>query len=82
MSLSKKLYPLLSIGSTQEDRKLSRHHCKIVNWNVKHQNKLTHVKRTKFSCAGSNVLSLQLKLTVTGHIQNQYILRDMLKTLC
>ena len=28
MSLSKTLYPLLSTGSTKEDRKMSQHDCK------------------------------------------------------
>ena len=36
VSLSKTLYPLLNTGSTQEDRKLSRHDCKIVDLDVKH----------------------------------------------
>ena len=39
VSFSKTLYPLLRTGSTQEDRKLSPHDCKIVNWDVKHQHK-------------------------------------------
>ena len=43
MSLSKSIYPLLSTGSTQEDKKISGHYCKlkkkskIVNQDVKHQ---------------------------------------------
>ena len=37
MSLSKTLYPLLSTGSAKED--LSRHDGKIVDWDVKNQNK-------------------------------------------
>ena len=41
MSLSKTLYPLLSTGSTQEDRKLSGHGRNIVGWGIKHQNKIT-----------------------------------------
>ena len=36
MSLSKSPYPLLSTGSTQEDRKSS-----IVDWDLKHQRKQT-----------------------------------------
>ena len=39
MSLSKTLYPLLSTGSTQEDP--SQHNWKIVDWDVKNQNKQT-----------------------------------------
>ena len=39
VSFSKILYPLLSTGSTQEGRKLSRHDWKIVDCDVKHQNK-------------------------------------------
>ena len=34
VSLSKTLYPLLSTGSTQEDRKASQH-----DWDLKHQHK-------------------------------------------
>ena len=34
MSLSKTLYPLLSTGSTPEDRKTSLHDLKIVDWDV------------------------------------------------
>ena len=37
MFLSKTLYPLLTTGSTKEDP--SRHHRKIVDLDVKHQNK-------------------------------------------
>ena len=37
MSISKTLYPLLRTGSTQEDR--SGHDRKIVDWDVKNQNK-------------------------------------------
>ena len=33
VSLSKRLYPLLSTESTQED--LSLHDCKIVDWDIK-----------------------------------------------
>ena len=39
MSLSKTLFVLLSTGSTQEDRKSSRHGWKFVDWDVKPQNK-------------------------------------------
>ena len=35
MSSSKRLYPLLSTGLTQEDRKSFRHEWKIVDWNIK-----------------------------------------------
>ena len=31
-----KYYPLLSIGSTQRDRKSSKHDLKIVDWGIKH----------------------------------------------
>ena len=34
MSLSKTLYPLLSTCITQEDRKLSQHNLKIVDWDI------------------------------------------------
>ena len=37
VSLIKTLHPLLSTGSTQEDRKISRHDLKIVDLEVKHQ---------------------------------------------
>ena len=43
MFFSKILYPLLSTGSTQEDRKMSRHYLKIVDWGVKHQHKQTNI---------------------------------------
>ena len=43
VSLSMTFYPMLSTGSTQKDRKLSGHDCKIVDWDVKHQQ--TQVKR-------------------------------------
>ena len=36
MSFSKTLYPLLSIGSTQKDRKSSKQDLKIVDWDIKH----------------------------------------------
>ena len=39
MSLSKMLYALLSAGSIQKDRKSSRHDRKIMDWDVKLQNK-------------------------------------------
>ena len=37
VSLSKTLYHLLGTGSTQEDRKMSRHDGKVVDWDLKHQ---------------------------------------------
>ena len=37
VSLTKLLYSLLSTGSTQEDRKASRHDLKFVDWDEKHQ---------------------------------------------
>ena len=37
VSLSNTLHPLLSTGSTQEDRKISRHDLKIVDFEVKHK---------------------------------------------
>ena len=37
MSLSKTNYPLLSTGSTQEDKKPSQHDSNIVDWYVKHR---------------------------------------------
>ena len=39
MSLSKTLYPLLSTCSTLVHRKMSQHDRKIVDWDVKHQQK-------------------------------------------
>ena len=39
VSLSKTLYPLLSTGSTQENRKSSQHDLRIVDWEVKHKHK-------------------------------------------
>ena len=41
VSLSKTLYPLLSIDSTQEDP--SRHNWKIVDWDVKNRQKQTNI---------------------------------------
>ena len=43
MFLSKALYPLLSTGSTQEERKSSEHEGKIVDCDVKHQRKASRV---------------------------------------
>ena len=40
MSLSMTLYPMLNTGSTQEDQ--SRYDRKIVDWDVKNQNKQTN----------------------------------------
>ena len=37
MSLNMTLYPLLSTGLTQEDRKSSRQYLKIVDWDAKPQ---------------------------------------------
>ena len=37
--LSKTLNPLLSTGSTKEDRKMSRLDLKSVDWDIKHLNK-------------------------------------------
>ena len=37
MSLSKSLYPLLSTGSAQQDRKMYKQEGKIVDWDVKHE---------------------------------------------
>ena len=39
LSLGKTLYLLLNTDVTQEDRKLSLHDRKTVDWDVKHQNK-------------------------------------------
>ena len=39
MSLSKTLYPLLNTSSTQEDRKLPQFDLKIVDLDVKHEQK-------------------------------------------
>ena len=37
--LSKTLYPVLSTGSARESRKTCKHNCKIVDWDVTHQQK-------------------------------------------
>ena len=47
LSWSKTLYPMLSTCSTQEDRKSSRHDCKIYDLDVKHEN-----KQTRWRCEG------------------------------
>ena len=39
MSLSKTLYPLLSTGLIQEDRKLSQYDLKIIDLDINHENK-------------------------------------------
>ena len=39
MPLSKTLYPLLSTGSTKENRKMFRDDWENVDWDVKHQHK-------------------------------------------
>ena len=50
MFLSRTLYPLLSTGSTQEG--LSRHDRKIVDWDIKNQNKQN---KTKLSVQGTSL---------------------------
>ena len=44
MPLSKTLYLLLSVGSTQGDRNFSLHNRKIVDLDIKHQNKQNRQK--------------------------------------
>ena len=76
VALTKVPYPLLSTGSTQEDRKASRHDWKFVNWDVKqHQHTETKdpralhndVARTlkivahRRETTGSSIESLQLR---------------------
>ena len=46
MSVSKTLHPLLSTGSTQEDRKSLQHGRKIVDWEVKQQHKQNSLEIT------------------------------------
>ena len=61
MFLSKTFYPLLSTGSTQEDRKSSRHDLKIVEWDVKHQQKQDSSLQAVFAHSpDSNVFILPL----------------------
>ena len=43
MSLSKMYYPLLSTGSIQEDRTSPQHDRKSVDWDLKHQNKMSEL---------------------------------------
>ena len=43
-ALSKTLYPLLNTGSTQEDRKLSQHDCRIVNLDVNIEHRKNRLK--------------------------------------
>ena len=45
MSFSKTLYPQLSTGSTQEDRKTCQHDLKIVDWDIKYQQKQKSIIR-------------------------------------
>ena len=47
VSLSKTLYPHLSTGSTEENRKLSPHDRKIVDLDVKQQHKQTFLMYTR-----------------------------------
>ena len=47
MSLIKPLYPLLSPRSTQED--LSQHDWKIVDWDIKNQNRQSNLQLTYLS---------------------------------
>ena len=55
MSLSKTHYPLLRTGSAKEDP--SRHNSKVVDWDVRNQNKQTHISlqnEIKFSYMGQH----------------------------
>ena len=52
LSMSKTLYLLLSTGSTQGDRNMSRHGWNIVDWDLKHQHKQTRI------CLGEHKLYL------------------------
>ena len=61
--MSKTFYPLISTGSTQEDRKSSRHDIKIVEWDVKHQHKQNSPLQAVFANSpDSNVFILPLML--------------------
>ena len=50
VSLSKTLYALLSTGSTKENRKMSWHYWKIVEWDIKHQHKHKGSTYPKATC--------------------------------
>ena len=64
MYLSKTLYPLLSTGSTQEDRKSYQHDCKTVDWELNHLEMLNYVY-THY-CIGKICLQ-----NLTNHQNNQ-----------
>ena len=65
VSLSKTLYPLLSTGSAQEERKTSLHDWKIADWGLEHQHLLT-------STAHSYVLFLFVILPLI-HIKENFV---------
>ena len=56
VSLSKTLYPLLSTGSIQEDRKSFQHDRKIIHWDVKYQRKETN--KTAYALTRLSVCSV------------------------
>ena len=66
MSLSKILNPLLSTDSTQKDRKLFQHDLKIVDLDVKHQNKTKSIFREDIQlvCNGLNRL---VRFSISGY---------------
>ena len=40
-------YPLVSTGLNQDDSETSLHDCRIVDWDVKHQNKQSSLPKVK-----------------------------------
>ena len=62
MSLSKTLFSLFSTGTTQEDRNLSRHDRKIIDWDVR-------LKQTYV--VGTQKNRLTVSLTVLLSTQNE-----------
>ena len=76
MSFSKTLYPLLSVGSTEEDLKTSRHDGKIVDWTVKLQHKQTkqvcfsHSHRQKLNYVEVGLDTAMLNKIYTMYLSN------------
>ena len=86
MFLSKTFYPLNSFGSTQEDRKSSRHDLKIVEWDVKHQNKTNFTssscicKQSRFYCFHFAINGISVYELGDNCIQNFHLGRYIIRS--
>ena len=67
-------YPLLSTGSTQEDRKLSRHELKIVERDIKHQHKQTMGGYNYSTCAVNQANTVKPVLSSHSKIDKTKVL--------